>query len=245
MCPFREFTIVQKESDYNPFSMYSDNGPEARQRFVKWFHNNRLADFADWIEPANRMLSVGSGNAELESKKLRGRFNEIYTLEVHRGRSEIAFKKNLKSVQASAPPLPFKENTFDAVMAAGAIEHLPDERGFLEDAARCLRPNGDLYLTLPIEVGVGGLLRHLGKNFVHPDRGDSPEGIERYWDYSREELFKLTPREKHGTAHRYYNYVYAINDVKDIYSDVSIRGWPAKPLGTLNLILYVKSTNPS
>ena len=235
---------MRQELDFNPFDQYKGRGPDSRQRFVKWFHNNRLSDFADWVEPGNRLLSVGSGNAELEAKVLREKFDTIYTLEIRRDRCKIADEKNLESIQGSAPPLPFVEDAFDAIVAAGTIEHLPDERGFLEEVSRCLRPDGKIYLTAPVEVGIGGLLRHLGKNFVHPDRPDSPEGIRRYWDYSAEELFKLTPRKKHGMEHRYYNYIYLINDIKDIFSDIMIQGWPIKSLGILNLILYVKATLP-
>ena len=41
------------------------------------------------------------------------------------------------------------------------MEHLPDEQGFVEEAYRCLKPEGELVVTLPIEVGVGGWLRYL------------------------------------------------------------------------------------
>lgn len=234
---------MDEKDEFTPFKQYSAKGPSRRQRFVRWFHNNRLNDFSEWIKGGDRLLSVGAGNAELESKILRERFESIVTLEIERERCGIAYEKDLISIQGSAPPLPFVDDSFDAIVAAGTIEHLPDEHGFLKDAQRCLEPEGKIYLTLPIEVGIGGLVRHLGKNFVHPNRNDSPDGIRRYLDYSISELLKTVPRDKHGTSHRYYNYKYAVKDLKNTFSDVEIRGWPINYSKSLNLILFVKATN--
>jgi len=228
-------------SDFNPFEQYAGKGPKARQRFVRWFHNNRLSDFSALIEPGNSLLSVGCGTAELESKILNNKFEEIYTLEVHGGRSQAAYNKGLSSVQGSAPPMPFAKNSFDTIVAAGTIEHLPDETGFLNEAHRCLEPDGQLYLTIPIEVGLGGFIRHIGKNFVHPNRNDSPDGVMRYLDYTTDEFFKTVQRNKHGNSHRYYNYIYTLNDVKKRFSDVEVHGWPIEPLNQLNMILFVKA----
>lgn len=211
---------------------------------MRWFHNSRLRDFSDLIESDATLLSVGCGNAELESKVLNDRFDRIYTLEILRRRAENAHDRGLKSVHGSAVPLPFAENSFDAVIAAGTIEHIPEERAFLENVSDCLEPGGKLYLTLPIEVGVGGLVGHLAKNFVNPGRSASPDGVKRYFDYSSEELFKLVARDRHGVSHRYYNYTYALDDIRELFSAVSVRGWPVGFLGSFNLMLFVTARNP-
>ena len=74
-----------KSTEIDAFSQYKGKGPEYRQALVRWFHNNRLSDFADFIESGDRLLSVGSGNAELESKILSERFDAVYTLELLKG----------------------------------------------------------------------------------------------------------------------------------------------------------------
>ncbi|QLG61087.1 class I SAM-dependent methyltransferase [Halorarum salinum] len=233
--------MISTDEEFDPFSQYAGKGPQYRQRFVRWFHNNRLSDFSSLIDPGNTLLSVGCGNAELESKILSTKFEDIYSVEIHRGRAKIAYEKQLSSIQGSAQLMPFSENSFDAIVAAGTIEHLPDEKEFLKEAYRCLKPNGHLYFTIPIEVGIGGFVRYLAKNFVHPNRNDSPDGLKRYIDYTSEEFFKTVPRNKHGTFHRYYNYVYILNDTKRTFSEVEIQGWPITQLKQLNLILFVKA----
>lgn len=236
---------MSTDTDFNPFKQYEGKGPKRRQRFVRWFHNSRLDDFSDLIEPDSTLLSVGCGNAELESKILMDRFEWIYTLEIREKRAKNAHNLGLMSVHGSAVPLPFANNSFDAVMAAGTIEHIPDERAFLESVLDCIKPGGKVYLTLPIEVGVGGWIRYIAKNFVHPDRSDSPDGFRRYFDYSFAELSKSVDRDVHGTSHRYYNYTHAIDDIRELFSNVSVQGWPISFLGSLNFMLLVKAEKPT
>lgn len=227
---------------FNPFEQYKGKGPARRQRFVRWFHNNRLTDFAALIDPGEELLSVGAGEAELESQLLCEKFETIYTAEINGERAALAHEKGLESVQSAVPPIPFDDETFNAIVSAGTIEHLPEEQGFIEDSYRCLKPGGKVYVTLPVEVGIGGLLRYLGKNFVHPDRADSPDGLKRYFDYSLAELRKTTERHAHldvSYEHRYYNYTYAIEDFNRIFSDVTLRGWPIGPLKRFGFILFV------
>jgi SAM-dependent methyltransferase len=45
--------------------------------------------------------------------------------------------------------LPFPTGTFDAVVSFQVVEHIVDADGFVEDAARVLRPGGHLILTTP------------------------------------------------------------------------------------------------
>jgi ubiquinone/menaquinone biosynthesis C-methylase UbiE len=232
---------MQNESqEFSPFSQYSGDG-KGKDRLRKWFHNNRITDFAELIEPDRKILSVGAGNAELEAKLLIDKFDEIYTLDIEREHAETASKKGLEAVQASAPPLPFVDDAFDAIVAAGTIEHLPNEREFISEAQRCLHSSGTLYMTLPIEVGMGGLFRYTMRNFLRPENNQSPEGYARYFDYSLPELRKTIPRESHDTEHRYYNYTHTIGDLEDMFQQVSISGWPVSYLNSLNLILFVRA----
>jgi len=45
--------------------------------------------------------------------------------------------------------LPFAGGSFDAVVAAEVIEHIPEVETALEEAARVLRPGGRLVVTVP------------------------------------------------------------------------------------------------
>ena len=56
---------------------------------------------------------------------------------------EAAFK------QANIPPLAFANEQFDSVISFQVIEHIRDDRGYLQEIARVLKPGGQALLTTP------------------------------------------------------------------------------------------------
>lgn len=52
-------------------------------------------------------------------------------------------------VRADATSLPFRDESFDVITSFETIEHLNDDRAFLDEAARLLSPGGLLVLSTP------------------------------------------------------------------------------------------------
>jgi ubiquinone/menaquinone biosynthesis C-methylase UbiE len=55
----------------------------------------------------------------------------------------------LRAVGGNALQLPFRERTFDAVVAFEVLEHLPDVAVALEEMLRVLRRPGHIIIGLP------------------------------------------------------------------------------------------------
>ncbi|SEG58516.1 class I SAM-dependent methyltransferase [Halobellus limi] len=213
-----------------------------RDRLLKSFHSGRLSDFASFVgEPGGTCLSVGCGTGVFETEYISDSFDTIYAVEPKRNRIEAVDGESVVPIQAASPPVPFEHESFDCIVAAGVVEHIQDERGFIEAAYDSLNPTGEIYLTIPIEVGVGGFLRHLGRCYVDPTNEAIPDGKRRYFDYTTDELRKRVPREKHARRHRYYNYTYLLDDVRERFGDVEVRGWPFAPTRLPNLIYFVSA----
>jgi SAM-dependent methyltransferase len=51
--------------------------------------------------------------------------------------------------RAPIDPLPFPSETFDKIIFSEVLEHLPDDRGGLDEVVRVLKPGGLLFLTVP------------------------------------------------------------------------------------------------
>jgi SAM-dependent methyltransferase len=223
--------------------MYTGSG--TRDWALKRFHAGRLTEFASVIgNPGGTCLSVGCGTGVFEREYLADAFERVYAVDPARGKLEAANGGEVTALQASAPPLPFETASFDCIVAAGAVEHLPDERGFLDEVSGLLRPSGELHVTVPVEVGVGGLLRHLGRCYADPEVPVVPDGTRRYVDYSTAELLKRVPRDRHDGSHRYYNYTYLLEDIRNRFSSVRVRGWPFGSTRLPNLIYFVSATTP-
>lgn len=52
-------------------------------------------------------------------------------------------------VAADAPALPFRDGTFDVILAFDVLEHVTDDAGFLRELARVLAPGGALAIHVP------------------------------------------------------------------------------------------------
>ena len=66
-------------------------------------------------------------------------------------------------------PLPWRDDSFDAVFCIEGIEHLENRFGFLREAHRVLRPGGKLVVTTPNTVALRSRVRFLGSGFYHRD----------------------------------------------------------------------------
>jgi SAM-dependent methyltransferase len=53
------------------------------------------------------------------------------------------------AVAGDALSLPFPTSSFDRVIAAEVLEHIPDDRGAMAELARVLRPGGTMAVTVP------------------------------------------------------------------------------------------------
>jgi len=56
---------------------------------------------------------------------------------------------NVTLIRSSAENLPFEDNTFDFINATDVIEHIPDQRRFISEAYRVLRPGGYFCFNSP------------------------------------------------------------------------------------------------
>jgi SAM-dependent methyltransferase len=54
-----------------------------------------------------------------------------------------------RAVRGDATRMPFPDGSFDRVIAAEVLEHIPDDQRALREIARVLRPGGQLAVTVP------------------------------------------------------------------------------------------------
>ncbi len=52
-------------------------------------------------------------------------------------------------VQGDALALPFADGAFDRIICSEVLEHIPDDRGAIDELARVLRPGGTIAVTVP------------------------------------------------------------------------------------------------
>ena len=66
-------------------------------------------------------------------------------------------------------PLPWPDDSFDALFSIEGIEHLENRFSFLREAHRILRPEGTLLITTPNIISLRSRVRFFGSGFFHRD----------------------------------------------------------------------------
>lgn len=129
---------------------------EELNHFIRHSEKRRLQVIAGIVSKSVglRVLDAGCGNGEL-SEMLVNRGLRVFAADlgfdsIHRASSKINGKKfRIPFSQADIYRLPFRENSFDAVVASEVMEHLERPRDAMLEAARILRPGGYLIVSTP------------------------------------------------------------------------------------------------
>lgn len=127
------------------------------------------------ISSNDAVLEVGCGRGYF-LKKLSRRYKPI-GLDISEDMlSSITDQASVPLFRGTAEKLPFKSNSFSAVIAFDVIEHLEYPEYFFEEASRVLRNSGFLFISTPnpesfgsrIKQGKVGLKRNLplARNFM-------------------------------------------------------------------------------
>lgn len=136
-----------------------------------WFkHRNAcIAAMVARYPPAGTLLDIGGGNGYV-SQMLAELGHDIVLIEPgHTGALNARKARGLENVVcATVEEADFTPRSFGAIGMFDVIEHIDDDRAFLDKTARLLKPGGMLYLTVPCygwlwsqaDVDAGHFRRH-------------------------------------------------------------------------------------
>lgn len=96
------------------------------------------------------LLDVGCGSGSFGEAALE-HFREVHGVDIAAEAVSIAQKRGMKTqiVDAGSEPLPYPDNTFDAVTALSVLQCVVDVEHVLHECRRVLRPNGQFIACVP------------------------------------------------------------------------------------------------
>jgi SAM-dependent methyltransferase len=114
------------------------------------------------ISPAEQVLDMGCG-AGRHAFELYRRGAHVVAFDMDRDElaevskmfgamalaGEVPEGASAKTVQGNALELPFPDGSFDKIIAAEVLEHIPDDMAAMTELMRVLKPGGRLAVTVP------------------------------------------------------------------------------------------------
>ena len=164
---------TKEHYDQVPFDVVDES-----QEALEAFQIPPLRDFIDTIGPDDRLLDAGCGAgrttiyAHLKGLRVIGFELSSGSLKSIKSRYPVAL------VQASNLGLPFRTDSFDAIISDGVIPYTDEPRAALEETLRVLKEDGRLFVALYkrdhyyyyLYTYVGGILRFILERVPLGDR---------------------------------------------------------------------------
>jgi SAM-dependent methyltransferase len=145
---------------------YEEHHRERRAEGDFVFVPERIPFFQAAIGRGRRVLDLGCRSGAFTRNFLDG--NEVVGLDVDRAALAKAAELGIETVVGDVEdPLPFPDESFDAVVAGELLEHLQFPDALVAEARRVLRPGGVLVGSVPNAFRLQSRLRFL--------RGRAPE----------------------------------------------------------------------
>jgi SAM-dependent methyltransferase len=139
---------------------YRRHHAESRADDFVFCEPQRSELFREWIGRGRRVLDLGCRTGALAGAYLEG--NEVVGVDVDRDALALAARAGLETVWADLDePLPFEDESFDAVVAGELLEHLRFPDRVVGEARRMLRPGGLFLGSVPNTYRLKSRLRFL------------------------------------------------------------------------------------
>lgn len=154
----KKFYMVEEKYDHN-ISYINDS---VLVRTLVWSRYKKMINIVPIDKQYDRVLDLGCGEGTF-LPTLSQYYREVYGLDINtKVAEEIVKHYNLKNIQLIEKGLftnDFKDNSFDIIFAASALEHFSDQELVLKELVRLLKKGGVLVFSSPTESFFYGLGR--------------------------------------------------------------------------------------
>ena len=118
----------------------------AAENFV--YQRSRLAYVTAATEVSGRVLEIGTGTG-YGIDIIAPHAEHFTTLDKFRSPDLSELPTNVEFVEATVPPLPFADESFDYVVSFQVIEHIRRDKAFVAEVHRVLKPGGRFIVSTP------------------------------------------------------------------------------------------------
>jgi len=161
-----------------------------KKPLVSFFHLKRVEEIVKIVEKLKPKtlieVACGDGFVLQEISKIKNA-PKLTGVEISEKRIERCKSKPFKAeyILGDILKLPFKDNSFDAVVATEILEHIPNYQIAIAELNRIIKPGGHIIITFPNELNLRlGRLLILNFPIKFPDHFNwfVPGYLDKYFD---------------------------------------------------------------
>ncbi len=121
---------------------------------TNWWYRGRRRLVLEWLERLHqergrlRILDIASATGM--SFRFLEKFGDVRGIDISEETIRLCKSRGVdRIVRADAMKLPFRDDSFDAVLALDALEHFDDDHAAIEEIRRVARPGALILITVP------------------------------------------------------------------------------------------------
>ena len=182
------------------------------------FRNQPIEELKKLSWKEGKILDLGCGNCRnlLQFKNLKC-YGIDFSKEMLREAKKFSQKHKFKVIlkQAEITKIPFKENTFDYILAIATLHHLKNPEKAIKEIRKTLKPEGEAFITVWNKLQLKFILK-------------------------KQETY-IPWNKKNETLQRYYNFI-SYFQLKKIIKKYNFKILKSKFIGK-NIIFLIKKAN--
>jgi len=141
--------VTHYNEDADHFDYFKEEETSAGKEEVRRLHQSIIHHVP---HNAKLILDVGCGNGWV-AKYFLAKEKKVVSMDISVKNPCKVLNENPgeshAAIVADAYHLPFKENSFDSIIASEIMEHVYDPKLFIASLMKCLKPGGNLIITTP------------------------------------------------------------------------------------------------
>jgi len=152
----------------NQKEIWASQSEELKDLFYK---PEALDSLYKYIKKTDRILDQGCGTGRYSFTLYKLGYENIVGMDFSPKLLEIA-KENakklnyeIKFVEGDIRNMPFKDGSFDVVISAGVIEHVPETEKAMSEISRVLKDEGYLFIHVPHRISTFTIIKLIRKSF--------------------------------------------------------------------------------
>jgi len=201
-------------------------GKQAKE-WTDLFHNEKsMGSLPNVLKKTDKILDQGCGIGQYSFTIYKMGYKNVIGMDFSPKLLKIARENakklnyKIKFVEGDIRAMPFKNNSFDAIISAGIVEHVPETDKTIKELSRVLKKGGYLFIHVPHQISAFTLVKIIRKSLglwsLGYEKSFTKKGFRRLLEKNNFEIFEFYINEFKPGKHKILGGILSLID-KPLY----------------------------